>query len=165
MDMSNSTPTIREGKPHEIQALGEAFRQMWIDNAIAPADIEPDYLERVERFVVEGRERAALCFFLAEHAGQVVGAACCQLFEGLYPAILKRELRRYGYIWGVYVAPIERCQGLGRRLTETCVQALVERGCTHALLHAAPPGKGVYEGLGFVSTNEMRLTLKTPTRR
>jgi predicted GNAT family acetyltransferase len=78
---------------------------------------------------------------------------------------LKRELRRYGYIWGVYVTPIERCHGLGRRLTETCVQALIELDCTHALLHAAPPGKGIYEGLGFVSTNEMRLTLKARPKR
>jgi ribosomal protein S18 acetylase RimI-like enzyme len=157
--MSSPAPAIREGRPDEAHLLAEAFREMWLDNAIAEPDIEPDYRERVERFVVAGRERAHLRFYLAERDEELVGAACCQLFEGLYPAILKSSLRRYGYIWGVYVARHERRQGLGRRLTDACVQALVELDCTHVVLHAAPPGKGVYAALGFVGTNEMRLTL------
>jgi len=151
--------TIREGRPDEAHLLGESFREMWLDNAISEQDIVPDYKERVERFVAEGRERAQLRFYLAERDEELVGAACCQLFEGLYPAILKSGLRKYGYIWSVYVARHERRQGLGRRLTETCVQALIGLDCTHVVLHAAPPGKGVYQALGFVPTNEMRLTL------
>jgi hypothetical protein len=39
------------------------------------------------------------------------------------------------------------------------VKALRAQGCTHALLHAAPPGRGIYERLGFQGTNELRLVL------
>ncbi|MEO8179067.1 MAG: GNAT family N-acetyltransferase [Deltaproteobacteria bacterium] len=134
-------------------------RQMWLDNAVSVENIEPDYRALVQQFVLQGQEHAALRFFVAEREGRCVGAACCQLFVGLYPAILLREVRRYGYIWGVYVAPTERRQGLGHTLTETCGQSLRSQGCTHALLHAAPPGRAIYERLGFQGTNEMRLTL------
>ena len=153
------TALIREGGAAEVELLADAFRQMWLDNAVPAENIESDYRERVQRFVAEGRARGALRFFLAEQQGRSVGAACCQLFAGLYPAILRRELRCYGYIWGVYVAPEERRHGLGKQLTETCVQALRAEGCTHALLHAAPPGRGIYERLGFQGTNELRLVL------
>jgi GNAT superfamily N-acetyltransferase len=153
------TATIREGEAADVDLLADAFRQMWLDNAVPAEHIEPDYRERVQEFVAEGRASGALRFFIAERAGRCVGAAACQLFAGLYPAILRRELRCYGYVWGVFVAPDERRQGLGQALTETCVQALRAQGCTHALLHAAPPGRGIYERLGFQGTNELRLVL------
>jgi ribosomal protein S18 acetylase RimI-like enzyme len=157
-------PPIREGRPEDVGALAEAFRQMWLDNAIPEQDIELDYRKRVAEFVSDGQRSAGLRFFIAERAGTLAGAACCQLFAGLYPAILKSHVRRYGYIWGVYVAPAERRNGLGRALTDTCIRALEASGCTHALLHAAPPGRGIYERLGFASTNEMRLKLSAPPR-
>ena len=151
------TATIRAGELADVELLADAFRQMWLDNAVPAEHIEPDYHERVQQFVAAGRASDALRFFIAERAGRCVGAAACQLFAGLYPAILLRQVRCYGYIWGVYVARDARRQGLGRALTEACVQALRAQGCTHALLHAAPPGRGIYERLGFQGTNEMRL--------
>ena len=153
------TATLREGGAADVELLAEAFRQMWLDNAVPADHIEPDYRERVQQFVVAGQASAALRFFLAERDGRCVGAAACQLFAGLYPAILRRQVRCYGYLWGVYVAPEERRRGLGKQLTEACVQALRAQGCTHALLHAAPPGRGIYERLGFSGTNELRLVL------
>lgn len=153
------TATIRAGEAADVELLADAFRQMWLDNAVPAEHIEPDYRERVQQFVAAGQERDALRFFIAERESRCVGAAACQLFGGLYPAILRRPVRCYGYIWGVYVAPEERRRGLGKQLTETCVQALRAQGCTHALLHAAPPGRGIYERLGFQGTNELRLVL------
>ncbi len=153
-------PTIREGRDDEVDGLAEAFRSMWLDNEVPPEAIESDYRDRVRRFVADGRERAQLRFFVAESEGRIVGTVCAQLFDGLYPAILTEATRRYGYVWGVYVAPARRRTGLGKRLTERAVEALRELSCTHVLLHAAPPGRGIYERLGFESTNEMRLTLE-----
>lgn len=157
---SPSSPvTIRVGGERDVAFLADAFRQMWLDNGIPPEQIEPDFQERVARFVAEGQREAALEFFVAEREGRRVGAACCQLFRGLYPAIITVETRNFGYLWGVHVAAEERKNGLGRRLTEACVDALRSRGCTHAVLNAAPSGRGIYERLGFQPSNEMRLTL------
>lgn len=139
--------------------LADAFRQMWLDNGVPADHIEPGFRQHVERFVADGRRHAELEFFIAEREGRALGAACCQLFQGLYPAILRQDVRRFGYVWGVHVRADERRAGLGQRLVEACLAALRAMGCTHAVLHAAPPGRGVYERLGFQPTNEMRLPL------
>jgi len=154
-----SAAAIRIGGDADVAFLAEALREMWLDNAIAPEQIEPDYRERVARFVAEGRREAELEFFIAERDGRPVGAACCQLYRGPYPLIVTPETRRFGYVWGVHVAAGERRRGLGRRLTEACVDALRARGCTHAVLNASPSGRAIYEGLGFQPANEMRLAL------
>ncbi len=156
-----SEPIIRQGRDDEAAVLADCFRRMWLDNAIPEAGIHDDWRERVSRFVEHGRRELALTFFLAEAEaeGEVVGSACAQRFAGLYPDLLRPEIRRYGYVWGVWVEASHRRRGLGRALTERCLDALRADGCTHALLHAAPMGRSMYEGLGFATTNEMRLTL------
>lgn len=152
-----SLVTIRAGGDLDVDFLADALREMWLDNGVTPEQIEPDYRERVARFVADGQREAALEFFVAERDGRRVGAACCQLYRGTYPLILTQETRNFGYVWGVHVAAGERKSGLGRRLTEACVEALRARGCTHAVLNASPSGRGVYERLGFQPSNEMRL--------
>jgi ribosomal protein S18 acetylase RimI-like enzyme len=156
---SPSPVAIRAGGPLDVAFLADAFRQMWLDNGIPPEQIEPDFRERVARFVAEGESEARLAFFVAERDGRPVGAACCQLFRGLYPAIVKAETRHFGYVWGVHVAAEERRSGLGQRLAEACVEALRACGCTHVVLNASPSGRGIYERLGFQSANELRLAL------
>jgi ribosomal protein S18 acetylase RimI-like enzyme len=151
--------TIRAGAEADVVFLAEAFRQMWLDNGIAAEAIVPDYRERVASFVADGRREAALEFFVAERAARPVGAACCQLLRGLYPAIIAPATRHFGYVWGVYVAPGERRGGLGQRLAEACLGALRARGCTQAVLNASASGRGIYERLGFQPANEMRLKL------
>ena len=155
----SSPATIRAGGDQDVGFLADALREMWLDNGIRPEQIEPDYRERVARFVADGQREAALEFFVAERDGRKVGAACCQLYRGTYPLIVTPETRNFGYLWGVHVAAEERKSGLGRRLAEACVEALRARGCTHAVLNASPSGRGIYERLGFQPSNELRLPL------
>jgi ribosomal protein S18 acetylase RimI-like enzyme len=155
----SSPATIRVGGDLDVVFLADALREMWLDNGVHPEQIEPDYGDRVARFVAEGQREAALEFFVAEREGRRVGAACCQLYRGTYPLIVRPDTRNLGYVWGVHVAAEERRNGLGRRLTVACLEALRARGCTHAVLNAAPSGRGIYERLGFQPSNEMRLAL------
>ncbi len=154
-----SDVSIREGREDEAHHLARCFRQMWLDVGIAEDGLHDDWRERVERFVEHGRRELGLRFFLAEDGGAIVGSACAQRFAGLYPDLLRPSVRRYGYLWGVWVAEAHRSRGLGRALTNRCIDALREDGCTHALLHAAPMGRPLYEQLGFTSTNELRIEL------
>jgi ribosomal protein S18 acetylase RimI-like enzyme len=154
-----SDVTLREGRGDEAAALARCFRQMWLDVSIPEDGIEDDWQERVERFVEHGQRELGLRFFFAEHQGAIVGSACVQRFAGLYPDLLKPSVRRYGYLWGVWVDAAHRSSGLGRALTERGVEALREGGSTHVLLHAAPMGLALYQSLGFTPTNELRLPL------
>jgi ribosomal protein S18 acetylase RimI-like enzyme len=89
-----------------------------------------------------------------------VGSAGSQLFAGLYPVPFQPSYRKIGYIWGVYVEPDYRHQGIGRSLTQMNLDYLKTIGCTRAVLHASPLGRSVYEQLGFQPNNEMLIELQ-----
>ncbi len=150
---------VRAATATDDAFVAASFRNMWRDIGIADADIVDDPEGRILAFLERGRAEAELTGAIAELDGIAIGCAVAQRFAGLYPDILRPQLRKYGYVWGVYVQPTHRRGGLGRRLTQACVDALKARGCTHVLLHAAPMGKGVYERMGFAPSNEMKLPL------
>ncbi len=164
---------LRVGTPADDPAVARCFYRMWRDIGLAPAELlAPDAAtRRVREFLTRGRAELELATVLAIDAdtntdkvaedpelGDVIGCAVCQL-HALYPDILKPQTRRYGYIWGVYVAPARRGHGLGARLTQACLEQLRARGCSHAVLNAAPKARGLYERLGFQANNEMRIEL------
>ncbi|CAM3937764.1 GNAT family N-acetyltransferase [Deinococcus marmoris] len=64
------------------------------------------------------------------------------------------------YIQNVYVAPEHRGQGLARYLMQVLLAECRARGVEQVSLHASDAGRPTYLKLGFVSTNEMRLTLE-----
>lgn len=152
---------IRDANPTDDAYIATSFRQMWLDNGIPAADIVSDHDERTRAFLRDGRDRLALVAKVAEaEDGRSIGCAIAQRFAGLYPNVLQPSLRDYGYLWGVFVDAAHRQQGLGARLTQSCVDTLKRQGCTHVVLHAAPMGKRIYERLGFTPSNEMRLDLR-----
>ena len=153
------TQHVRAATAQDDAFIAESFRRMWVDNGVPEEDIVEDAGPRVTAFLEDGRERLDLAAFVAVFDDEPVGCAVAQRFAGLYPLVLERSLRDYGYIWGVYVRPEHRRRGIARALTERCADALRELGCTHALLHAAPPGEHLYDSLGFAPTNERRLVL------
>lgn len=150
---------VREASSQEDTLIAEHFYQMWLDNEIPADGIERDWLNITLQFIEQARRELCYKAFVAEVEGRVVGSVSCQLFAGLYPHVLKAEYRKYGYIWGVYVEPPYRRQGIAKKLTTIAVDYLKDQGCTKAILHASPSGKPVYSNLGFSATNEMRLDL------
>jgi GNAT superfamily N-acetyltransferase len=64
------------------------------------------------------------------------------------------------YLHSIYTEPDQRRRGLARRLVETAAQECRARGHRALSLHASPEGRPLYEQLGFLATNEMRLILE-----
>jgi GNAT superfamily N-acetyltransferase len=60
----------------------------------------------------------------------------------------------------VVTVPAYRRQGIGRRVVHTMLEWLVEQGIRHVELHTTEMGRQLYEELGFVDGNEMRLKLE-----
>lgn len=150
---------IREATPQEDTIIAKHFSQLWRDNHIAEEYVKPDWLTMTQQFIKNARKELKFKAFIAEIDNGIVGSTSCQLFAGLYPLVLTRDYREYGYIWNVYVEPEYRYQGIGTRLTQQACEYLKSMGCTQAILHASPYGKSVYSQLGFVESNEMRLDL------
>ncbi len=155
--------SIRDGTPQDDPFIAEAFEQMWLDIGYAPSELVSDARAHTLAFVADARSRLDFRAAIAlGEGGKPVGCACAQRFAGLYPELLTPQRRTLGYIWGVYVAPEFRRQGIGAALTQHCVRAMRAVGCHDVVLHAAPMGRNVYAGLGFKRAHEMRLKLDPP---
>ncbi len=63
------------------------------------------------------------------------------------------------YVHSVYTEPVYRRLGLARQVLNAMIDECRARGLPRLTLHASNEGRGLYEQLGFVPTNEMRLML------
>ena len=63
------------------------------------------------------------------------------------------------YVHSVYTEPVYRRLGLARQVLNAMIAECHARGLPRLTLHASDEGRGLYEQLGFVPTNEMRLML------
>ncbi|WP_193197178.1 GNAT family N-acetyltransferase [Nostoc sp. MG11] len=151
--------TIREAIPQEGSLIAQHFYQMWRDIGIPDEAIDPNWLDITLQFTEQAREDLFYKAFVAEVNNAVVGSASCQLLAGLYPNVLKAQYRKFGYIWGVYVEPSHRRQGIAKHLTNSAIAHLKAIGCTRVVLNASPSGKPVYSSLGFSQSNAMHLDL------
>jgi ribosomal protein S18 acetylase RimI-like enzyme len=150
---------IKEASSRDYPLIAEHFYRLWQDNDVSADSIEPNWCNITLQFIDHAERELSYKAFVVEVDGTVVGSTSCQLFAGLYPNVLAEQYRKYGYIWGVYVEPAYRGQGLAKRLTQKAITYLKTLGCTRAILHASPSGKPVYTKLGFKESNEMRLDL------
>jgi GNAT superfamily N-acetyltransferase len=66
---------------------------------------------------------------------------------------------KIGYIMNVVTIPTYRRQGIARWMMHHMLAWLAERGIERATLHASDMGRCLYQELGFVASNEMRLKL------
>lgn len=151
---------VRAATLQEDALIAEHFYQMWLDNHVAPDAIIAHWQETVLQFTQQARRELDYQAFVAQSADRLVGSVGCQRFAGLYPQILTASERCDGYIWGVYVEPTFRRQGIATQLTKHAIAHLKAIGCTHAVLNASPFGKPLYTQLGFTEGNVMRLDLR-----
>ena len=154
-----STITLRSAAVADDPLIATHFYQMWRDNDVPAEAIAPNWQVEIQHYLDEARRSLGYQAFIAEVNDQIVGSAGCQRFAGLYPNILKASYRQDGYIWGVYVEPDFRRQGIATQLTDRAIAYLRSIGCTHAVLNASPAGKPVYSRLGFADSNVMRRSL------
>jgi GNAT superfamily N-acetyltransferase len=64
---------------------------------------------------------------------------------------------RHGLVINVFTEPEWRRQGIGELLMKEIIQWSREEKIDRLVLHASDYGKNLYQRLGFVLTNEMRL--------
>jgi GNAT superfamily N-acetyltransferase len=67
---------------------------------------------------------------------------------------------RRGIIVNVYTEPEHRRRGIARRLMDAAVDWCRDEGFRSVFLHASEFGRPLYEQMGFLPTNEMRLRFK-----
>jgi GNAT superfamily N-acetyltransferase len=95
--------------------------------------------------------------WLVEADGRVV-AGGGMVIVPFPPGPLDPNPRR-AWILNMYTDLEYRRRGLARRLMELMIEWCRKEGFASVSLHASDAGRPLYELLGFVPTNEMRLTL------
>lgn len=66
---------------------------------------------------------------------------------------------RIGYIMNLVTIPRYRRRGIARRIMQAMIKWLTGQGIQNMALHATVAGRPLYEELGFVDSNEMRVRL------
>ena len=117
--------------------------------------------------VTRGRDaipRGEYLAWVAEHAADsssIIGGAGVQLRPILprpRPGSDDLELGPEAIVLNVYVESAWRRRGVAEALMRTLLQELSARAVRRIVLHASNDGRRLYERLGFVPTNEMRLS-------
>jgi len=159
---TQSSFTVRAAVAADIPVLARHRVTMFRDMAkLAPVLADP--LERATvTFMNDALPRGAYLAWVAEGAANaIVGGAGVQL-RPILPrprdGVVDLELGPEAIVLNVYVDPDWRRRGVGEALMRTLLDELAQRKIRRIVLHAADAGRRLYERLGFVPTNEMRLS-------
>lgn len=107
---------------------------------------------QISKGLAEGNYQA---WFFEDASGRVVAGGGITLVE--YHSGPRDPEPRRAWVVNVYTELEYRKRGLARRLMEEMVQWTRDQGYHSLSLHASDFGRPLYESMGFVPTNEMRL--------
>lgn len=150
--------TIREGTVADISEIARQRRRMCEDMNYSDAKalstmvtLTADYLKKA---IPEGSFRSWLA---CDNVRVVAGGAVVIV---PWPAHAYDLECRRATILNVYTEPEYRRRGIARQIMETMIRWCREEGFARVSLHASDYGRPLYESLGFVDSNEMRLNLR-----
>ena len=150
--------TIREGTLADIATIARHRRRMCEDmnyrdaNALSTmVDVTAEYLKKA---IPEGSFRS----WLACDDNEVVAGGAVVIVP--WPAHAYDLECRRATILNVYTDPEYRRRGIARQIMGTMIAWCRQEGFARITLHASEHGRHLYESLGFVQNNEMRLNLK-----
>ena len=136
---------------------------MFRDMGRLAADWESALVEATADYLRDALPRGAYLGWVAESmrsAPECIGGAGVQLRPILprpRPAGDGIEHGPEAIVLNVYVESAWRRRGVGEALMGAVLTAMTERKVHRIVLHASDHGRRLYERLGFVPTNEMRL--------
>ena len=150
---------ICPGGPTDDVIIADHFGKMWRDSPVPSEALVADWFDRTMAFIAAARDGGSFLSYVARSGPDIVGSLAVQQFAGLYPDVIRTDYRRYGYVWGVFVNPQRRREGIASALVRRSMNDLQQLGYSRVLLHASVMGNPVYEALGFTTTNEMKVDL------
>jgi GNAT superfamily N-acetyltransferase len=155
--------TIRAADLPDIPSLAYHRAAMFRDMGTIPAHQEEPLMGATVKYLGEAMPRGEYLAWVAEDRSTppaVIGGAGVQL-RPLLPRPRSGadglELGPEAIVLNVYVEREWRRRGVAAVLMRALLDALAARGIGRVVLHASDEGRRLYERLGFVPTNEMRL--------
>jgi ribosomal protein S18 acetylase RimI-like enzyme len=158
---------VRQADATDIPRLAHHRAAMFRDMGQLAAHLEEPLTQATAAWLREALPRGEYLAWVAEDEGSpgdVIGGAGVQLRPILprpRPGVDDLEPGPEAIVLNVYVEAAWRRRGVADALMRTLMNALAERGIRRIVLHASAHGRRLYERLGFVQTNEMRLEKKS----
>jgi len=154
---------VREATVLDLRLLAHHRAAMFRDMGRLASELEPVLARATEDYLRDALPSGEYLAWVAEtrpSRGEPIGGAGVQLRR-----ILPRpgsngdglELGPEALVLNVYVEPAWRRHGVGEALMRAVLAALAGRRVGRIVLHASDQGRRLYQRLGFVGSNEMRL--------
>jgi GNAT superfamily N-acetyltransferase len=149
---------VREGTVEDLPTIMRHRRGMFSD--IAP--YKKTTLDAMEvtstPFITVGLEEGSYRAWLAETKGSVVAGGGLVIVG--HPSAPHDPNPRRAWILNMYTEPEYRHRGFAKTVVQTIIDWCRSQGLASVSLHASDADRHLYEVLGFIPTNEMRLVLK-----
>jgi ribosomal protein S18 acetylase RimI-like enzyme len=150
---------IRETGPEDLEEILAHRRRMFFDMGYNEESALESMIRHsrpcIRKYLADGSYRG---WFAVSPSGQVAAGAG-MIITSLVSGPLRPEQTSRPYLLNVYTYPQFRKMGLARRLTEEAIEYCRKENFGILWLHASEYGRSLYESLGFVPTNEMKLML------
>jgi GNAT superfamily N-acetyltransferase len=156
---------IRQATPDDVAVIGWHRARMFQDMGLVPDEL-------FESFRTKALDRLSKTLASGEYFGWLVGEpkAPEKIIAGagvtirVVPPFPHRDEAgkitiaegRQGIIVNVFTEPEWRRRGIAKLLMKKIIAWSREQSLDDLVLHASDDGRGLYEQLGFVLTNEMR---------
>jgi GNAT superfamily N-acetyltransferase len=153
----NSDVTLRSATIEDLEVILHHRREMF-------REMGGKYEQSLDQFEQASRRYFQTAFrngtyhgLFAEISGTIVAGGGIVIAD--WPGSPVNFEPKRAWILNIYVEPEQRRRGLARSITQVLITWCRENGFLSVALHASEYGRNLYEQLGFVSTNEMRLLL------
>jgi GNAT superfamily N-acetyltransferase len=150
--------TIRQGTLADIPTIARHRRRMCEDmnytDTAALSTMVTATTEYLKKAIPEGSFRS----WLACDNDKVVAGGAVVIVP--WPAHAYDLECRRATILNVYTDPEYRRRGISRQIMQTMIAWCKQQGFARVTLHASEYGRPLYESLGFVPNNEMKLSLR-----
>jgi ribosomal protein S18 acetylase RimI-like enzyme len=156
--------SVRQADVTDITLLAYHRVAMFRDMGQLPAHQEEPLKRATASYMSDALARGEYLAWVAEDTATppaAIGGAGVQLRPILPRPRLGTddlELGPEGIVLNVYVESAWRRRGVAEALMRAVLDGLAARGIRRIVLHASDDGRRLYERLGFVPTNEMRLS-------
>jgi GNAT superfamily N-acetyltransferase len=150
--------TIREATSADIPEIIRQRRRMYEDMNYTDAEALATMASLTADFLAKAIPNGTFRAWLASFGTHTVAGGA--VIVSPWPAHTYDLECRRATILNVYTDPEYRRRGIARQLMETMISWCKQQGFARVTLHASAHGRRLYESLGFVDSNEMRLDLR-----
>lgn len=157
---------IRRATIADTEIIAGHRARMFEEMGDVPPGIFAEFRDKVRDYLRSGLTSGEYLGWLAIPADdpeKIIGGAGAQLRRVLpHPFTTPQgEITvaegRHAIVLNVFTEPEWRRRGVAGQLMEQVIRWSQEAGIERLVLHASDDGRALYEKLGFVATNEMRL--------